>query len=283
MCRFVAYLGKKPVVLSDILEKPSNSLIQQSRHALKLKLPVNADGFGIAWYQKSIDSTPGIFKSIQPAWNDLNLHHIANRINSKCFIGHVRASTVGNVSRSNCHPFSHKKYSFCHNGGIENFELIQRALRSSLPDKIYEDIIGQTDSEHLFGLLMNEFLKVKKHKFTDFLECFKKAAEQIIFLQNLVNVEADSLLNTVVTDGEQLMATRYTSTDKEALSLFYTVGHHINSKKKGPVMEFDDKNPSAVLVASEPLGDYTDQWHAVPANHAILVNKKLEISLPKIL
>jgi glutamine amidotransferase len=279
MCRFVAYLGKKSIVLSDVLEKPSNSLIQQSRHALKLKTPVNADGFGIAWYQRSIDNSPGIFKSTQPAWNDLNLQHMANRINSKCFIGHVRASTVGNVSRSNCHPFSYQQYSFCHNGGVDNFDVIKRALRSSLSDDLYQQIIGQTDSEHFFSLLMNLFLESKQQQFSNFLDCFKEAAKQLIELQEQANLKKQAHLNTVMTDGEQLMATRYTTDDDDALSLYYTVGHHINEKDKGPVMKFDDKNPSAILIVSEPLGDYSEQWHAIPVNHALFVNKKLETTL----
>lgn len=281
MCRFVAYLGKKPTVLSDVLSKPSNSLIQQSRHALKLKLPVNADGFGIAWYQKNIDNLPGLFKSTQPAWNDFNLKHIADRINSKCFIGHVRASTHGNVSTSNCHPFAHNQYSFCHNGHIENFDSIKREVREDLSDELYNHIFGQTDSEHFFALLMNLFLKTKGgRKFSNFLPSFEEAARKILELQKSKKIEVKAHLNTVITDGKQLMATRYT-TDEE-LSLFYTVGHHINNRSKGPVMEFDETNPSAVLIASEPLGDYAEDWREVPVNHAIMVNNKLEVDLHKI-
>lgn len=281
MCRFVAYLGKKSTVLSDVLSKPSNSLIQQSRNALKLKIPVNADGFGIAWYQKSIDNLPGLFKSTQPAWNDFNLKHIANRINSKCFIGHVRASTHGNVSTSNCHPFSFKQYAFCHNGHIENFDNIKRDIRESLSDKLYNHIFGQTDSEHFFALLMHTFLKTKgKHEFNNFLPSFEEAAQTILSLQKSKKDEVKAHLNTVITDGKQIMATRFTT--DEQLSLFYTIGHHINKRSTGTVMEFDAKNPSAVLIASEPLGDYAKDWREVPVNHALLVNSKLEVNLHKI-
>lgn|SRR3990167_700236 len=281
MCRFVSYIGKKPVVLSDILEKPSNSLIQQSRHALKLKIPVNADGFGIAWYQKSIDSRPGIFKSTQPAWNDLNLKHISDRISSRCFLGHVRASTIGNVSRSNCHPFAYQKYSFCHNGGIQNFSLIRRVLTASLSDEIYQQISGQTDSEHFFSLLMDLFLKTKQRKFSTFLDCFKQAVNMVVDYQKQAKIEELAHLNTVITDGSELLATRYT-TNSEALSLYYTVGHHMNVKNEVPMMHFDSENPGAVLVASEPLGDYAKEWHEIPVNHALLVNKTLKTSLHKL-
>lgn len=281
MCRFVAYLGKQPILLSDVLADPSNSLIQQSRHALKLKMPVNADGFGLAWYQNSIAKTPGLFKSTQPAWNDLNLRHIANKIICKCFLGHVRASTIGNVSTSNCHPFAYEEFAFCHNGGIENFEIIKRELRESLNDKQYNNILGLTDSEHFFALLMNIYTSNKgKANFNNLLSGFEKATAQIIQLQEKHNIPVRAHLNTAITDGKQLMATRF-STDKE-LSLYYTAGKHLKSNNQGPVMELDINNPSAVLVASEPFGDYAADWLEVPKNHAIMINKNLEISIAEI-
>ena len=66
MCRFVAYLGKRPVLLDSILDAPENSLISQSRHAREGLYGLNADGFGIAWYQHSVDNLPAVFKSILP-------------------------------------------------------------------------------------------------------------------------------------------------------------------------------------------------------------------------
>lgn len=284
MCRFVAYIGKKSIVLSDILEKPSNSLIQQSRHAKQLALPVNADGFGIAWYKHSIDSFPGIFRSTQPAWNDLNLLHISNLIDSKCFIGHVRASTVGNVSNFNCHPFSYKNYAFCHNGDIKNFDKIKRALCATLSDELYQKIMGQTDSEHFFAYLMNIYFKNNTNShFASFIDIFKQAVSEILDLQEAAKVERYAHLNTVITDGKQLMATRYTTDINNKLSLYYTIGHHINTNNSEPVMEFDDNNPSSVLVASEPLGDYAEDWRAVPINHALLVNSRLEVSIKSLI
>ena len=91
MCRFVSYIGHQKILLSELLEKPKNSLISQSRAAQESSFVLNADGFGVAWYDNSIDQFAGVFKSIRPAWNDNNLHHIASKIKSDCFIGHVRS------------------------------------------------------------------------------------------------------------------------------------------------------------------------------------------------
>ena len=108
MCRLIGYRGKTSISLSELIEKPENSLIKQSLETKLGKKGINADGFGISWYNQDIDNTPGIFKSTQPAWNDNNLKHLCNKLLSNCFLGHVRASTVGDVTINNCHPFSYK-------------------------------------------------------------------------------------------------------------------------------------------------------------------------------
>ena len=162
MCRFVAYLGI-PVLLADILLRPKNSLIQQSMRARETDVPLNGDGFGLGWYAHDVDITPAIFKSIQPAWNDLNLQHLAEKIRSDCFFAHVRAASKGGVGEANCHPFYYKSLMFMHNGDIGGFDKIKRHLRHKLSDEIYDWIKGQTDSEHFFALFLELFHNKKKH------------------------------------------------------------------------------------------------------------------------
>ena len=86
MCRISAYIGHFPVVMSKILDKPDNSLIQQSISCREDSLiKVNADGFGVGWYNDDISKIPAVFKSTQPAWNDLNLRDLGGMVQSKCF------------------------------------------------------------------------------------------------------------------------------------------------------------------------------------------------------
>jgi glutamine amidotransferase len=158
MCRLVAYLGVKPILLGELIEKPENSLINQSKSAKNGCHIVNADGFGLSWYDQEVDNKPGIFKSIQPAWNDKNLSHIAQKVASNCFLGHIRASTIGDVTFNNCHPFSYQEYSFAHNGTIRQFEKLRRDLINFIDEELFLSIKAQTDSEHLFFLIMH-FLK----------------------------------------------------------------------------------------------------------------------------
>ena len=144
MCRLVAYFGKEKILIQDLLVTPENSLIKQSHRAREGGHGINADGFGIAWYDFSLDHKPGLFKSIQPAWNDYNLKHLARKISSNCFLAHVRASTVGDVLQSNCHPFAYKEFSMVHNGTIRNFNQYKMQFIEKMGVELFLKIKGNT-------------------------------------------------------------------------------------------------------------------------------------------
>lgn len=279
MCRFVAYLGQNPIILDEIIDKPKNSLTNQSRYAKEALSGINADGFGIGWYDHSIDDKPGLFKSIQPAWNDQNLHHLSSKIRSRCLVGHVRDTTVGDVSLFNCHPFSHNQFLFAHNGTITGFEKIKRKLQASLSDKAFDIIHGQTDSENFFALVMDIFLKNFADRNTANL--FQSIRMAITLLQELQPEPEAIKLNSVLTDGKQLIATRYTSDNNEkALSLYYALGDDIAQPEDSePTPEH---SAQAVLIASEPLTDRAQIWKKVPDNHALIVDPTFHITLQEI-
>ena len=75
MCRLLAYLGY-PVSLEDILYKPEHSLIVQSYQPREMTSGVvNADGFGVGWYDHEKKTNPFTYRNTLPVWNDLNLPH----------------------------------------------------------------------------------------------------------------------------------------------------------------------------------------------------------------
>lgn len=151
MCRLAAYCGP-PIPLENIIVRPRHSLLEQSQHASEAKLAVNGDGFGIAWYDR--DTCPGLYRDVLPAWADGNLTSLCRMVRSRLFLAHVRASTVGETSRQNCHPFSHGRWSFCHNGQVPHFPAIERRLEAALPDHLYAARTGSTDSEMIFLTLL---------------------------------------------------------------------------------------------------------------------------------
>lgn len=107
MCRIAAYIGPS-IPLENIIVRPTHSLLERSQHATQAKLAVNGDGLGIAWYDR--DAEPGGYRDVLPAWADGNLTSLCRMVRSRLFIAHVRASTVGETTRQNCHPFSYGRW-----------------------------------------------------------------------------------------------------------------------------------------------------------------------------
>ena len=127
-----------------------NSLVDQSLHSRLGAEPTNGDGFGVGWY--GAPPTPGVFHSIEPAWNDQNLREIAGHISSPLFFTHIRAAIGSAVQQTNCHPFRHDHWLFMHNGYINEFARIKRDLVLAVDPSLYPEIKGQADTEVLFYL-----------------------------------------------------------------------------------------------------------------------------------
>ena len=80
MCRWMGYSGD-PILAEILLFQPQHSLIDQSLHSRLGVETTNGDGFGIGWYGEG--TTPVVFKSIEPAWNDQNLRELASQIRTR--------------------------------------------------------------------------------------------------------------------------------------------------------------------------------------------------------
>src|SRR4030081_2292456 len=98
MCRWLAYSGS-PILLDDLLYKPSHSLIDQSRHAQLGKHTTNGDGFGVAWSEER--PSAAVIRVVGPAWANRNLRELASHIRTPMFLAHVRASTGTPVQETN--------------------------------------------------------------------------------------------------------------------------------------------------------------------------------------
>ena len=265
MCRFVAFKGSERIVLNKLLSDYPNSLISQSRLAKETKSGLNADGFGVGWYDREIDDEPAVFKSIQPAWNDDNLINISSKVRSDCFIGHVRASTVGDVSIANCHPFTYKQFLFAHNGTINHFDEIKKDLLLLLDQEHFTKIKGQTDSEHFFFLVCDIIEKeLWPINPISLAKGLAYGIEEINQLLDNHNIEHDYRINAVLTDGKVMAAIRYTSNKNiSPLSLYY-------SKK------------DSVVIASECLTEAQEDWEEIPLNSILTVDEVSKVSIKPI-
>jgi predicted glutamine amidotransferase len=255
MCRWLAYSGS-PILLSEALYGGTNSLVDQSLHSRLGAEPTNGDGFGVGWYGGAAGQ-PGVFHSIEPAWNDRNLREISGHISSPLFFSHIRAAIGSAVQQTNCHPFRHENWLFMHNGYINEFATIKRDLILAVDPSLYPQIQGQADTEVLFYLALTLGLQDDP----------PAAIEQAIGLIEDVAQRHDvphPFQGTIATtDGESIWAFRYSS-EHNSRTLFYTTDVP-TLRKLYPERElFAEFSDDARLIVSEPLGDVAGVWNEVP-------------------
>lgn len=260
MCRLAAYLGPE-IFISSLVTEPKHSIIHQSYHAREIVEPLNGDGFGIGWYAPQFCEAPALFKEVSPAWNNVNLKHIARVTRSTCVFAHVRAaSTGGLLSQTNCHPFAWRNYLFMHNGTVYGFDQIERALRQGLSDEAYNLIGGYTDSEHIFALFADQVKDYDNPTVEELGSSLREAIKKIETLKGQAGVTEPSTMNLVLTDGRKMIATRYVSEGNNSNSLY------IRPKDDG----------KSFLVVSEPLKT-SQHWERVKNNQMILVDLEKEV------
>ncbi|AXI42424.1 class II glutamine amidotransferase [Sulfitobacter sp. SK011] len=211
MCRWAAWQGR-PLYLSEILTAPDHSLIHQSREASKCKTAINADGFGLAWYGDR--PNPGQYRDVYPAWSDPNLKSLAEQVQARLFLAHVRASTGTATSRNNCHPFVQGTWSFMHNGQVGGFDGFRRHAEALILDDLYPNRRGATDSEALFLVAHGLGLDA------DPKAALENAVAQFEALSRKSGQGPHIRMTAALSDGETLFAVRYAS-DHLAPSLYY--------------------------------------------------------------
>jgi predicted glutamine amidotransferase len=267
MCRWLAYTGA-PILMEELIFKPKDNLIQQSLHSKSPRTPTNGDGFGLGWYDKQ--PYPGLFRSIRPAWNDLNLRDLTSHIESHLFMAHVRATSLATIQETNCHPFRYKNWLFVHNGQIANFGQIHQALLAKVSPKYFENILGSTDSELMFHLALTFGLE------NDVPAAISEMVRTVEATGKEKGVAESLWMTLCISDGESLWGFRYgsngigptlyVSPDMEEL-------RRLNPDLTGRLGNF------AACLVSEPIGNYQDSWHAIADNSKIIIhNQRVEIS-----
>ncbi|KAF6766181.1 glucosamine 6-phosphate synthetase [Ephemerocybe angulata] len=295
MCRFVIYKGTSPVLLSHLLTRPCHSIINQafdSRLRLDKRRPMNGDGFGVGWYDSKYDEElgvqPCIFTSVTPAWNNVNLVRIAEKIKSPLVFGHVRATTAGSLSLDNCHPFVFGKLMWMHNGSIAEFDTIKRRLQSDLPDIAFDTVKGNTDSEWAFAVFLSKLPDSTAKSFTPLV--LRKAMEATIAQLNVYrkqyNITEPSLLNFCVTDGESVVVTRYISSrEDEAASLWFSSGTEFSEYGDGGhyKMTKSDKRENIIMDSLDPRPIFSSltisaaDWMEIRTNHMAIITPKMNL------
>lgn len=245
MCRFLAYRGD-PIYLEDLVCRPAHSLVRQSLRAEEAKVVTNGDGFGVGWYGER--ETPGIYREVTPAWSDENLLALAGHVRSHLFFAHVRAATGGGISLVNCHPFSSGSWLFMHNGQVGGFAELRRALEAGLPDTLWQQRKGATDSELLFLLTVQRVAEGLGP-----VEAMGAVLGEVRARMRGAGIDAPLRFAAALADGEDVYAFRWASDGKPP-----TLYHH--------------REAWGQMVASEPLEGEPDGWVPLEQGQALCLH-----------
>jgi glutamine amidotransferase len=270
------------------------------------------DGLGVVWYTDASASyvkgvsglRPALYKSQSPPINDFNFRSLCENTETHCVFAHIRASSGSVVTQVNSHPFVFGQHTFMHNGVISNFSTIRRDMTNLMSFDTYCNIFGSTDSEHAAALYMTNLTNhgsketwQKSYPLDAMLNAMTKTITQIMELQkkNQGNKRTPNSLNFCVSDGSQLIATRFRNHDiQQPPSLYWSefAGRSLNQKYPGHpdsadlVNEYatkgdDEKIGKHTIVASEPTTYDKNQWHLIGPNCALTVDiKGVETEVP---
>ncbi len=231
MCRLVGYLGPE-VSLHDLLVGPPHSLEDQAwRPVEQVSGSVNADGFGVGWYDLDRRPEPAVHRTTKPMWADRSFHSFAGLVTSTAVVGAVRGATPPSpVEESGTQPFEAEQWLFAHNGAVERFREGAATKIRRLASEVRESaILGASDSEIIFAVVLTH------------LDAGATPAEALAVAVDAVSAVGTARLNLVLTDGRTMAATRYGD------SLHVAV----------------EADLGRTVVASEPF-DHYQAWQEVP-------------------
>ena len=254
MCRLLAYLGP-PIPLAQILTDPDHSLVEQSYQPKEMTAGVvNADGFGMAWYDKRQEA-PYTYRNTCPIWSDVNLASLGAYVESGRMLAYVRSATPGQgLDMANTQPFVHGQWSFVHNGFIDGFDntdgiALRRAIGERLDDEIWARRQGETDSGYLFAWLMQHLVHGPPE--TEIAAALREFDREFDKLPGLTRVG----MNFLMCDGAQTYVVRH-ARGFDCASLYLLADSPLFA--------------GATLVASEPL--FEADWQPLPPNSLTILS-----------
>ncbi|MDB4989523.1 MAG: Glutamine amidotransferase class-II [Myxococcaceae bacterium] len=203
MCRL---FGFRSVIQSQV----HRSLVQADNALCSLS-EQHPDGWGVAYY---VDGTPHLMRSACSALSDRVFQRLSGVVASETVLAHVRKATKGAITVLNCHPFQHGRWVFAHNGDIPTFAQQREALLAQVSPRLSGYILGETDSEVIFFLVLTQLLRYgslgSQFSLRDVASALSRA---LGIVRELCDTTASgepsaapSLLTCILTDGATMVA-----------------------------------------------------------------------------
>lgn len=205
MCRI---FGFRSVIQSQVhrsLVSADNALMQQSER--------HPDGWGVAYYNAG---APHVIKSVSSAEVDHLFRRVSGIVASETVLAHLRKATQGQLSIINTHPFQFGQWVFVHNGNIKNFKELRRSLLARVPAVLRRYILGDTDSEVFFYLLLGHMARrCELHRpgfpLQDLVDAVRGAVDEVVEIAGEVCIDDggppdETYLTFAITNGATMVA-----------------------------------------------------------------------------
>lgn len=277
MCRL---FGFRSVIASQVhrsLVDCENALVHQSER--------HPDGWGVAYY---VSSVPHVIKSARTAVADSLFQRVSGIVSSQTVVAHLRKATTGHISMVNCHPFQYGNWIFAHNGQIPDFGEHREAFLELLAPELRRFVLGDTDSEVLFYLLLTYMSE--RVDLGDRGPCMNyliEAVEQTVETVHEItgedcyqSTEKDELyLSFLVTNGQVMVG------HQGGKQLYYST-HKTRCPERGSCpsyakiceMAVDSGKVNHMIFSSEPLsGD--NVWQEMTRGQIVAVDRGMKLHL----
>ena len=263
MCRLYGFRATEPTKVECSLVHAQNALIVQSKRDRAGESHIH--GWGVAAYE---DHTPILDRQAWAAYHGEHFRRAAARIYAETVVAHVRKATVGPPSIDNTHPFVDRRWSFIHNGTVPGFTAMREQVLAAMTEEHRQSIQGDTDSEHVFRLLLSAWAKAPAKPLSDIV---RETVSQVIAWCNERRPGAPIGLNIMLTDGAELVGTRLGRT----LFIARREGIHDCEICGFPhVHHQPEKDYRAIIVASEPITH--EHWDEVPERSLYRIGPELD-------
>lgn len=197
MCRLFGFRSAIPSQVHRSLLAAENALGTQSN--------LHPDGWGVAYY---VDGSPHVTRNPSAALGDQLFHRLSGVVSSQTVLAHVRKATRGGKTVLNCHPFQYGRWVFAHNGDIPDFDRYREELVDCVSPSLRRFILGETDSEVVFFVLLTELQKsgplVATRSVRHIVEAVRNATARVREVCD--GPDARATLTIMVTNGDTLVA-----------------------------------------------------------------------------
>ena len=264
MCRWLAYSGA-PVNLEELLFKPKNSLVIQSKHSKLGATTTNGDGFGVGWY--GVGETAGDLpqhraglERPQPA------RAVGPRVLAAGLRPHPGLHRLSGAADQLPSRSGTATWLWMHNGLLAGFPTMKRDLAMAVDPVLCSRRSRGPPTRRCCSTWHSPSGSRTTRR-------PRSPAPSAWWRRPRVGTgSTDPVQMTVATtDGDTTWAFRYSSA-RQSRSLFHSTDMSTlrHQYPDNPVLH--DLSDDARLVVSEPLGDLQGAWREVPESSYVAVH-----------